>query len=341
MNTNTIDNVKNQIKEHTAITFGPADITCASDRMHIGDNFIVPQEHIVGVMEATGIRKNLTKDIFKKPLENWPAFSQALDSIDKQKRFGAIVNKEGRVVSLLRKAPKENEQLNYDTRIDQYMNSLDTAKHDLQNIRFIQENATIQLHAVNRSQVDTGLENDLWQFGTTTDLDYTSNQFAHYFLRLICTNGMTTREDFAYRQVERTADVGKQFINFAKDDSIAKSIKPRVQMLQNNRASFAEIKAIADQLTKDQVDDIMPWYRDIVNQHRDRGVDLMNMSSKRQRYVYTNENAYDIFNLATSIATHRTDEVGSDVSLALNKRAGEMFIKGPHLSFSTIDIYNN
>lgn len=341
MNTNTIDTVKNQIKEHTAITFGAGDIICDRNIIHIGENYIVPQTHIVDVMEATGIRKNLTKDIFKKPVENWPAFRSALDGIDKQKRFGAIVNKEGRVVSLLRKAPKENEQLNYDTRIDQFMNSLDTANHDLQSIRFLQENATLQLNAVNRSQIDTGLENDLWQFGTTTSLDFTSNQFAHYFLRLICTNGMTTREDFAYRQVERTVDVGRQFINFSKDESIAKSIKPRVQMLKNNRASFAEVKAIADQLTKDQVDDIMPWYRDIVNQHRDRGVDLMNMSAKRHRYVYTNENAYDIFNLATSLATHRVDEVGHDVSMALNKRAGEMFVKGPHLSYSTIDIYNN
>lgn len=341
MNTNTINTIKNRIKEHQAVIFAASDINCENNRVNIGSNYHVPVRGVDRMMETVGIRKNLKDDIFKKPVENWPAFRNALDAVDKKKRFGAIVDKDGRVVTLLRTAPGEFEQLNYDDRIDQVINAIDTSRQSLQNIFFNPEKATLTMNITNHKQVETGLENDLWQFGSTVDLGYVGNQFNQYFLRLICTNGMTTRENLTYRQVARTNDVGRQFINFSKDESFATSIMPRVQLLKNTRASFAEVKGIADTLTKDQVDEFMPWYRDIIRDHNNRGVNLEDMSAKRHRFVYTNENSYDVFNLATFLATHRADEIGRDVSLSLNKRASEMFAKGPNLAMSTIDIYNN
>ena len=71
----------------------------------------------------------------------------------------------------------------------------------------------------------------------------------------------------------------------------------------------------------------------------DRGYVMKDISAKRQRFMYTNENLYDVFNLATNLASHQRDLIGAEASVALNKVAGDMFAKGPVLEFSLVDIY--
>lgn len=339
MNTNTLDTLKTQIKNHRAIRFGATDITCDKNQICIRDDYYLQGGDVKSLMETLGIRQNLAKEILDNPSENWPALRNALNTINEQKRFGVIANNDGLVTTILRHAPKEDETLNYDNRIEQLMNSIDAAGRELQNVSFNSEGAELQFNTIASGQIDTGLKNDLWKFGTSVSLTYTSNQFSNYFLRLICSNGMTARENFAYRMVDKTRDVGKQFINFAKDEEFAKSIKPRVQLLKDHRASFAEVHAIANQLDKEQLTEHMPWYFDILNEHMDRGYDLNKMSSKKHRFIYTNENAYDVFNIATDLASHQQDQLGMSVCNALNKYASDMFMKGPQLRFSTVDIY--
>ena len=66
---------------------------------------------------------------------------------------------------------------------------------------------------------------------------------------------------------------------------------------------------------------------------------MKDISAKRQRFMYTNENLYDVFNIATNLSSHQRDVIGAQASAALNKVAGEMFVKGPVLEFSLVDIY--
>lgn len=198
----------------------------------------------------------------------------------------------------------------------------------------------MQISSTNKSEVDCGI-GDLWNFGTSTTISHNSQQFANFFLRLVCSNGMTTRENVAYRIADSTKNIGKQFMKFATGNNFAASIKPRVDKLRKSRASLYEVRSVADNLDKEQKALFMPEYANIVADFKNKDIDVSAISSKRSRFVFTNENLYDIFNLATNLASHQRDVIGIDNAGALNKNAGEMFVKGPNLDFNVLDIYNN
>jgi len=336
-NTYTPEAIKSLVKSHNVISFSAQDIACSGKTLTVQDRYVTTNP--TRLMETLGIRKNLSKDIFNKPKENWPIIQTALNGISAEKRFGAIVTSKGEIITLV-KAPQETCALDYDTRIDELMNTLDRADRELQNIAFIPDTADVRVNTIARNQVDCG-QGDLWKYGTTADIGYISQQFNNYFLRLICTNGMVTQENLAYRLLANSDKIGTQFFNFTRDESFIKSITPRVDALRNSRASFYELNSVARNLTADQRDSMLPEYADTVQGYKARGHNIEDMPASRQKFVYTNTNLYDVFNRATDLASHHTDVLDSLDVRSLNKTAAEMFIKGPNLAISILDIYNN
>lgn len=331
-----ITTLKKHIKSHTAIAFSPRDIQCGHKEIVIGGKYSSPD--ISHIMEGLGIRENLTKDILKEPEANWGIIQAALSSIDSQKRIGCIVGADGKIATFIKTAPKEPTPVNFDTRLDELIAAIDD-NSDLQGVTFDRGLFQVHVHTINHAQISVG-DNDDWQFGTTVDIGYSNQQFSNFFLRLVCTNGMTTRERIAYRTMGKRESIGRQYVKFSSNHEFAKNIQPRVDKLRRNRASFHEVESIVSQVPADMRQEIAPWYSDILGTYAKKGHALLEMSSARQKLVYTDQNAYDIFNLATNIASHRREEVGEQSCRALNKFAGEMFAKGPGLEFTILDAYN-
>ena len=150
---------------------------------------------------------------------------------------------------------------------------------------------------------------------------------------------MTTRESMTYRTASVSKDIGAQFARFFGNLNINDKVKPRVDKLRNSRASLYEVMAVGGALEKEYRDLYFPEYQNMVDDFAQRNIDIDSFSAKRRRFVYTNENLYDVFNLATNIASHRREEVGADTCTQLNKIAGEIFTRGPALDFNILDIY--
>jgi len=339
--TSTTDEIKNTVKTHTVIPFTARDISCFTQHKQstlvINDRFAAKDNK--AIMEALGIRNNLSKDIFAKPDENWNVIRSAINSIDKSKQFSAIVDKDNNIVTLVNSKVKEPTQLNYDNRIDQLMNSIqESSVHNFQNIVFNPQTCDVEVNAINTDEIDCGF-GDLWNFGTSTTVGLMNQQFKQFFNRLICTNGMTTKEGVAYRMDSASSNIGKQFIKYSSNRDIINAIRPRVEKLRNSRASLYEVNAIANELKKEDRQTFFPSYDNMAQDFEDRGYVMKDISAKRQRFMYTNENLYDVFNLATNLASHQRDLIGAEASVALNKVAGDMFAKGPVLEFSLVDIY--
>jgi hypothetical protein len=338
----TIEQVKETVKQHSIVPFSARDISCNNRDgralVTIGDGYSV--ERTQELMHTLGIRPNLVKKIFSRPEQNWEAIQNALNSIDKNKRFACIADSDGKVACLTSSKVKEVTQLDYDNRIDDLIHTIETSSNiDYQNIVFNPLAASVDVHVVSNEDVDCGL-NDLWKFGTTATIGQNSQQFAQYFLRLICTNGMTTRENIAYRTSTASVNVGKQLERFMSKSNTGSTILPRVKRLQNARASVYEMLSIANCLRKEDQALFFPEFTNTVEEFKARGYDIQAFDSKRQRFIYTNENLYDIFNVATNIASHQRDVVGPANSAKLNKVAGEIFTKGPNLEFNVLDIFN-
>jgi hypothetical protein len=335
----TQEQIKNKVKSHTVVPFSTRDISATQNELIINDRYHtnVPRK----VMDTLGIKTNLSKDIFNKPAENWTAIRTALQTIDPNKKFGCIVDGNGNICTLVNTRLKEPTQLNFDDRLDQLFDVIDNGNsYSIKDIFWDIDNCNVNVSTVNTGEVDCGL-NDIWNFGTTTTIGHTNQTFANYFLRLICTNGMTTRENIAYRSAEVSKNIGKQFAKFANNDTFSRTITTRVNALRNSRASLYEVNSIANQLNVEQREQFMPFYSDIMTDFTNAGHPINNISAKRQRMVYTNENLYDIFNIGTNLASHERDVIGIDTALQMNKAAGEMFSNGPNLQFDLLDIYKN
>lgn len=336
--TTNINEIKEVVKLHTIVPFKTENIACQDNTLIINERYRVQDTQ--KLMNTIGIRSNLSKEIFAKPEANWGAIQTALNQIDKNKRFAGIVNSGNDLVTLIDSRHSEPTQLNYDERLDNLLNAIsDSNEFDLKDITFDSNSCNVLVNTTNHSEIECG-DGDNWKFGTTTTVNHNSQQFANYFLRLICTNGMTTKEKMAYRLATVCKNIGKQFLKFASNTAFMNLIKPRVAKLRNSRASLYEVNSIADNLTKEEKMKFMPEYFDIEHDFKENGHDIQKMGSKRQKLVYTDQNLYDVFNLATSLATHQKDVLSQGTRMQLNKAASDIFSAGPNLAFDNIlDIY--
>ena len=337
--TETLETLKNTVKKHTVVPFTAQDITCDSKQLIINDRFVASKPK--KVLETLGIRDNLIAEIFDKPEVNWSAIRGALNTINPNKSYGGIVDSNNNLLTLT-KAPKEASQLNFDKRLDELFNAIDSSQnHDLQSATWNPLDCNVSVNCTNRGiELECG-HNDNWKFGTTSIIGDTMQTFANYFLRLVCTNGMTTRDNLAYRTVTATTNIAKQFLKFASKDLVSSSVVNRVQRLRNNRASLYELMSVASNLKKEERDEFMPEYGYTVERFANAGHPVDSFSAARSKFVFTNENLYDVFNLATNLATHQRERIGDGAAQQLNKVAGEMFSKGPNLDFQILDIWKN
>lgn len=337
--TETLEQLKQTVKSHTIVPFSARNIACEKNTLIINDRYVVDQPK--KVLETLGIRDNLIKEIFDKPEVNWGVIRDALNTIDDKKSFGGIVDKNNRMLNLT-KAVKEETQLDFDKRLDELFNAIDGSQsNELQSAIWSPSDCAVHVNSINRSSdIDCGA-GDIWKFGTTTIIGDAMQQFKNYFLRLVCTNGMTTRDNIAYRAATASVNIAKQFVKFASDSAFANQITPRVDRLRNNRASLYELTSVADCLNAEQRDMFMPEYGYTVEHFKNAGHPVDGFSAARKKFVYTNENLYDVFNVATNLATHQRNVIGDAAAMRLNKVAGEIFSKGPNLDIQILDLWKN
>ena len=343
MTTNTsIQKVKDEVKQHSVIPFTARDIECHGNSSN--PSIVIANRYLVAdstsLMNTIGLRTNLTRRIFNKPEDNWLEIQNALSNIDKNRRFAGIVNNRNVFCNVVGSNVREETQLDYDTRIDQLLNVMNDTGQDVQDIMFVPQTVGVSASCVNRSQIDCG-QGDFWRFGITGTINYVNQTFQQYFLRLVCTNGMSTRENIAYRSAAISKNIAKQFRSFLGKNNAADNVQEKVDAMRNHRASLYEMNLIASCLDKDQQREFFPEYKQMRNDFDRQGFDLDDFKTKQSRFVYSNENLYDVFNRATFLSSHKREELGHNRIMALNKAAGEIFVNGPVLRHSIVDIYRN
>lgn len=346
MNAQAIEQVKNVVKSHRIVPFTTRDVEAH------GLNLVINNEYkfnnVEDLMNTLGIRHNLTQEIMQNPTQNWSTIRGALDSISNQKKFGCIVRADNTVATLVSDA-KAVEQLNFDNDIDKLIDAVSHSRNEFHNIWFNDSRCQVMVETAHANDIQLGAGDD-WKFGTAVSIGRNSNQFSNFFLRLICTNGMSTKENVGYR-LNTVGDVGKQYLKFSAKDNFARSIQPRVDALKSARASFAEVQAVAkafcygNETTAAEVPSLLnvfPQLNETVADYARQGINLnKGFSTKQKKLIATNHNLYDIFNVATAAATHQRNVIGSHAAIKLNKVAADMFVNGPNLNFNVIDIYKN
>lgn len=333
----TLETAAKVVKSHTLIPVPISDISLEGKNLVIQDRY--KTQDIGKMMNLLGIRQSLTEKILAAPREHWKHFQSALSEVTADKRVGMLIDTGGNITSWFPAAPKEAQVLDYDKRIEQVDAGLEDMERTVESFVFNPTKAQLQINTVPDQTIEVG-NDGLWKLGTTIDLGRTNHQLANFFLRLACTNGVTTKERLAFRMGDSGKGLRKQIVNFCKSDTAHKSIQMRVERMQNCQASFREVYNLAETLPEKISKEVLPEYARILADHKNRGYDLGKMSSKNQAHVVTNINAFDLFNIHTAVATHRLNEISLSCSKVLNKAAGDMLAKGSDLAVNWINIYS-
>lgn len=332
-----IDTIKEVVKSHRVVPFNINDVTCTDTILSVKGEY--KTSNIQAIMNNFGIRKTLSQDILRRPTENWNAIRSAIVDVAGQKKFGCIVDKEGRIVTLVNTNIQEAVQLDFDQRIDSLFDAIDKSGNESRRVLFNSELAQVEIGTVSKSIVECGAGDD-WEFGTQVNIGYGSQTFANYYNRLICTNGMSTRENIAYRMALASSNIGKQYTRYSANNEFSQVIKSRVDEMRNCKASYREAAAVAHGLTDDMRAELLPWFDDMESDYLHRGYNLSELPKQQHKLVSTNESLYDVFNVGTFAASHRREALEHTNVMQLNKTAGEMFTNGPDLKFELINIYN-
>ena len=339
------DSIKQQIRNHTIEPFSVSELNVSKDLgdnpvVNVGDRFRVSHGNVQKLLGAIGIKENLKQKSFQDPEVRWNALRAALQSCNPAENIAAIVNNNGQTVNIINTSERESRPLDFDNRIDNAVEALDEVNHSFHNIH-VTPDARVKITTRDRvNEVDCGADGDIWQSGIEVDLGYNKQEFNSFYLRLICSNGMTTTENTARRQVS-TNNIHNQLVRFVQQNDFTSLLKNKVDLMRNEYASVYEANQIASALSKDEQKEHTPWYEELRNTYADAGRPLGNMSVKQQRLAFTNQNLYDVFNTGTYLATHKSRELGESTAMSLNQACANMFRYGPNLKLRTLNPYKH
>ena len=340
-----INHIKNKVKTHTIRPFNVSELNVTqdlggNDRISVKDRFNISYGNTSKLLNAIGIKENLKRKSFKDPQTRWNSLRGALSDCnpDQESQLAAIVNSNNETINIISTGNRDERELDFDDRIDSVVNTVEeTPNQSLHGINFTTEGRVNIQTRDQLNEVDCG-SNDIWQSGINVDLGYNKQEFNSFYLRLVCTNGMTTTEKTARRQVS-AGNIDKQLTRFIEQNDFVGMLKQRVDTMKNEYASVYEATRIADLLTKEQREQHTPWYEELQDTYERAGRPLHSMSAKQMKLAFTDQNLYDVFNTGTYLATHKSEELGENTSMSLNHACADIFKYGPNLKLRTINPY--
>jgi len=181
------------------------------------------------------------------------------------------------------------------------------------------------------------LKDDVWMAGVQFTFTETMFSAKHLLERLICSNGMTTKEDCF------TSNIAKKNFNLEKIekaithaferpyDEMAKKISKQVALLSNTEISIKEFyefsKPVLREAKKNEVLDEVEVIFDDSIFYKEYGLNVKEMSSKWQATAKTGINAYKFFSAMTYAATHIFNSVNPTISTDLQLKISNFFFK--------------
>jgi len=338
---NKRDNAKRLINNHRIEPFsvGDLNVSRSTGNIYIGDQFRVSSGNVGKLLSSIGIKENLKKKSFQDPDVRWTSLRNALQNCNPAENIAAIVNDKGDTVNIVNTPTRESRELDFSDRIDNVLDAIDISRHDVHDIT-VTPDARVKISTRDQvNEVDCG-KNDVWQSGIEIDLGYNKQEFNSFYLRLICTNGMTTSEKTARRQVSAN-NIRNQLERFMEQNDFTGLLRHKVDLLKNEYASVHEAVQIASALSKDDQKEFTPWYSDLKDTYAKAGRPLNKMSAKQQKLAFTDQNLYDVFNVGTYLATHQVSRIGESTSMQLNNACANMFKYGPNLKLRTLNPYKH
>lgn len=181
-------------------------------------------------------------------------------------------------------------------------------------------------------------QQDIWDTGFTMLYGERHTAISAFFLRLICTNGMTTTEEVAQRYFNNQEFKPQAFhrlIEKTINNDLTGVVRTGSERLLNNKTSLREFYSARNTLNAENSDLAKNYFDDqeIVEAYKNQKLRYQN--KRWLASANSNINAYDFFNRLTHAISH--NNLTPQTRMALNHQASEMIFKGPDFAFQAPD----
>lgn len=281
-------------------------------------------------------------DAIENDQQQWRPLQHALTNIKKDRTITAVVNHGSGarpyVTQFIDKPIEEATPLNLNRGIELIGGYLENAEGNLeiQNFYFNPESLSLEIQIQDKdNNIDVfGDGNDIWNPGFGINYGENRTSVAPYYLRLICTNGMTAAHEILQRYFNNKDMKQDSFTKLVNNvvnrdmELVCRANSSRLKGVNCSLREFFEARNILSgkkELVKKYFDDA-----EIQEAYKPYGIRYRN--KRWLSSANSNVNGYDLFNRLTHAATHQA-ALPMSTKTALNAMASELFFKGPDLAF--------
>lgn len=350
---------KQPVLELTPLNFSEIQFDVEREKIILGD-YKFDDKALNKINSLLSIKKDLPKKLKKVSNESWDVLKDVLKDIGNRQGYFAEVDTNTKIIKSIkshnnRKNTEEQliENLNFTDHIIDNLSKSDV-NLEIGNLIYDIDNNIIKMDFINSdSEFEVlknwkGVSSDTWKTGFSIEKDSFQTKFNSFLYRLVCTNGMTTKEIGNTSALSNNASnydskihnqLEKLFIGY--DSDLIRDIQEKCKLLSKYNLSVDEYSSIFKKLTSLNSDEN---YQELINKkfiHFDRikgfyefkGIDIDKQSPVWLKSANSGLSAYDVFNQLTEISSH------PDTYQNLNQKdANQIQIWSQNLFFNNLDL---
>lgn len=305
----------------------------------------VAETALKDLLNIFSIKEKLVGEI-KDDKDQWEPLQNCLANIKKDHSTVTAVRNsaepDGTIVRFFDSSINEEQSLDLDKGLE-LMHTYLADKDDNIKVHGLYFNpTTLQVETNIRhlaSQIDVfGDGSDLWDSGFGMNYGEGKTQILPFFLRLVCTNGMTAthmanQRYFHSRELKQGSFV--KLLNKVLEDDLNGTVRANCGRLKVANASLREFYNARNILLGRSRELATTYFDDSEIKEAYKEEKLRYRNKRWLATANSNVNAYEFFNRITHCASHQ--QIDDHTRIQLNHAASEIFFKGPDFAYRAPD----
>jgi len=352
-NTNTLTletystNVLNAISQYNKVPVKLSNIRKVGANFYDGTT-MVSSTALNDLLNIFSIKNDLLSEI-KSDDDQWVPLQKTLANIKNDRTVTSIVHKDDDntfITRIFKDTLEEEQDLNLARGIELIKSYMDANGKDLKIHGMFFNTKTLQIETQVRNlrkKIDVfsnGVDN--WNSGFNINFGENRTVVSPFFLRLICTNGMTATEMLAQRFISSEKikqDSFNKLVNKTVDEDFTFVVNENCNRLKESNISLNEFFGARDTLQGFSKDLTKNYFDDTEIQEAYKPYKIKYKNKKWLSTANSNINGYDFFNSLTHCTSHQ--ELNDPTRMSLNMLASRLFFKGPDMSLQAPNPFKN
>lgn len=341
------DDVLSKISNRDIITFKLGDLSF-DDNINVHGN-VVTDAAISRILTSLKVQKKFLDYSQTMTKEQWDQVRNTLQDVNKNIEFWGkkVTDNKGnsRITKLFQKnemAAQNNDSVGFRDYFDMLVTSLEgtNIEYELKEPYFDEKDEKVIMRFIDKNSEVSVFEDriDNWKKGVDLTFDLLQYQSSPFFERLVCSNGMVSREHGFSSNIRnqsfKAKDIQKEInrLLIKGDSKLDQLLINAVNHLRTTDISVREFYEYRDHFasrnSEGNYDHIINKFFAEAPLFRAYGVNPTEQTDRWQSSATSGRNGYDFFNDLTWLASHPTEaKIDTDDALTLQIKSGNLLFK--------------